>query len=190
MSTIVRLPKTAVSEFDLPRVCVATGATEGVTYHKVSFQFVPVWARMSVAFCGIIGFVIMALNTRRVQAEMPFTDAAFAHYKRARIIPAVIIVAGVPLMILPMLIDPDAVLLGFLMFIAAVIGAVVYAQAVTKHAGPVCKEIDEETITLELPNDDAARAFEARLHASPAAPSAPDRDRYDDQLDRELSRMG
>ena len=90
MSTIVRIPKNAVSEFDLPRVCVATGATEGVGYHKVTFQFVPMWARLSVAFCGIVGLVIMMLNTRRVQAEIPFTHEAFKAYKRARIVPALI----------------------------------------------------------------------------------------------------
>lgn len=167
MSTIVRLPKTAVSEFDLPRVCVATGATEGVTYQKVTFTFVPMWARLSVAFCGLIGVVLMMLNTRRVEAEIPFTQEAFARYKRARVIPLAIILGGLALMFVPMAISPDLILIGAVVFFAAVIGGVVYAQTVTKQSGPICKEIDEQTLTIELPNDAAARAFEARLAGQP-----------------------
>lgn len=163
MSTTVRLPKTAVSEFDLPRVCVATGATEGVSYHKVKFQFVPMWARLSVAFCGLIGVVLMLLNTRRVEAEIPFTDEAFARFKRARIIPAILIVAAIPLIFLPMAIDPELIILGVLAFFAVVIGAVIYAQVVTKQAGPLCKEITDAEIVLDIPNEGAARAMESRV---------------------------
>ena len=173
MSTTVRLPKTAVSEFDLPRVCVATGATEGVSYHKVKFQFVPMWARLSVAFCGLIGVILMLINTRRVEAEIPFTDEAFAKFKRARVIPAVLIVGAIPLIFVPMLIDPDLIVLGLVAFVAGVIAAVVYAQAVTRHAGPMCKEITEDAILLEIPNDDAARAMESRvMGGGPPAPNA------------------
>lgn len=173
MSTTVHLPKTAVSEFDLPRVCVATGATEGVSYRKVKFQFVPLWARLSVAFCGLIGVVLMLINTRRVEAEIPFTDEAWGRFKRARIIPAVLIVGAIPLIFLPMAVDPDLILLGLVGFVAIVIGAVVYAQVVTRQAGPMCKEITEESLVLEIPNEDAARAIEARVTGGGApAPNA------------------
>src|SRR5262245_51538809 len=120
---VVHLPKDAVTEFDIPRVCVATGATEGVRYQKVTFSFIPMWARMSVAFCGVIGIVLMLMNTRRVEADIPFTDEAYAKWKRARIIPAAIIVLAIPLIFFPLLIDESLILLGLFAFIAALIGA-------------------------------------------------------------------
>ncbi len=174
MSTTVTLPKNAVSQFDLPKVCVATGATEGISYHKVKFQFVPMWARLSVAFCGLIGVVLMLINTRRVEAEIPFTDEAYARFKRSRIVPVFLILGAIPLMFLPMLIDEDLIILGALAFIAMVIGAVVYAQVVSRSAGPICKEITEDSIILEIPNEDAARAMDARLMGggAPPAPNA------------------
>ncbi|MBZ0117810.1 MAG: hypothetical protein K8H88_12480 [Sandaracinaceae bacterium] len=162
---VVHLPKTAVSEFDMPRVCVTTGATEGVTFQKVTFTFVPLWARLSVAFCGLIGVILMLVSTKRVQAEIPFTDAAYSKWKMAKIIPALIIVGGIPLIFLPMLIDEDLAMVGLLAFIAAVIGAVVYAVTVTKAAGPFCKEITEDTLILEIPSDAAAEAMSKRLGA-------------------------
>lgn len=45
MATTIAIPKEAVTEFDMPRVCVATGATEGVEYRRVKFSFVPMWRR-------------------------------------------------------------------------------------------------------------------------------------------------
>lgn len=168
MATSVTLPKEAVTEFDLPRVCVATGATEGVEYKRVKFSFVPMWARMSVAFCGLIGVVLMMMNTRRVEAEVPFTAEAWSRWQRAKIIPAAIILGGIPLIFLPILVDPDFAPIGFIAFFAAVIAGVVYAATVTKSAGPICKNIDEGTITLDIPSAEAAEAIEARLAGAPA----------------------
>ena len=173
MPTTVVLPKTAVTEFDLPRVCVATGATEGVQYRKVKFTFIPMWARMSVAFCGLIGVILMMLNTRRVEADVPFTDDAWTRYQRAKWVPLVLILGGIPLMILPVLISPDLALVGFVAFLAIVIGAVVYATTVLKEAGPLCKNIDEESITLDIPNAEAAAAIEQRLAGGGRAAEAP-----------------
>lgn len=163
MTTTITIPKEAVTEFDMPRVCVATGATEGVEYHRVKFSFVPMWARMSVAFCGLIGLILMALNTRRVEAEIPFTAEAWTRYQRAKIVPVVIILASLVLLVVPLMIDPDLALVGFVAFFAAVIGAVVYAVTVMKSSGPICKNIDETSITLEIPDAEAARAIEERL---------------------------
>jgi hypothetical protein len=163
MSRTLRLPKNAVSEFDLPRVCVATGETEGVSYQKVTFTFVPLWARLSVGFCGIIGIILMIVNTKKVEAEIPFTDAAFRTFKVARIVPLALILGAVALMVVPIVIDPELVLFSIVVFVAGLVAAIIYIQAVTRPSGPMVKEIDDEFITLEIPNDEAARAIEERV---------------------------
>jgi hypothetical protein len=185
---VVHLPKSAVSEFDIPKVCVATGATDGVRYQKVKFTFVPMWARMSVAFCGIIGVILMLVNTRRVEADIPFTDEAYAKWKRAKIIPAILIVGAIPVIFLPMLVDEQLILLGLIGFLAIVIGAVVYAQTVMKQTGPFVKEITEDTLVIEIPSDEAAAAIDRRLGGN-ESPKAYRRDDLDERLEAELAKI-
>jgi hypothetical protein len=165
MGTTIHLPKRAMTEYDLPRVCVATGATDGVSFKKVTFQFTPLWARLSVAFCGILGVVLMLVNTKRVEADVPFTDAAFAKYKRDKLVPGLLVVGGLVPLFAGLVFgaeEPSVLLVGFGLFFALLIGAVVYVQTVTRESSPICKGITEQEVTLELPSHDAAMAFVER----------------------------
>lgn len=159
----IRVPKKAMTRFDLPAVCLATGKSEGVEYHKTTFQFIPMWARLSVVFCGLIGVILMLVATKRVEAEIPMTAEAFAAWSRAKKILIALILVAVAIMIVPMLIDPELIVVGIGAGFLLLIGAIVYSVVALKNSGPVCKEIDEETITLDVPSPEAASAIEARL---------------------------
>lgn len=139
---------------ELPPVCVATGATEGVEYYPVKFQYVPWWARF---FFGAIG---AALAARKADVMVPFTPEAHKRYKRAQWMPAVIIIGGMLLAFLPMAISSSLAAVGALGFIAAIVAGLVYAMTVTKTSGPICKYMDDAGITLVIPNEVAADAIE------------------------------
>jgi hypothetical protein len=190
----VRIPKTAVTRFDLPPVCVATGATTGVSYQKLAFAYVPMWARLSVVFCGLIGVILILVNTQRVHAEVPFTDAAFAAYRRGKAIVAALIAAAFLPLIGGLLVAADALLIGLVLFVALLVAAAIYATVVLKNLGPTCKEIDSAHIRLAIPSEAAANAIVERLGLGPggaaagAAKSADD-DEYDRRLQAELDRI-
>lgn len=187
VSTVVEIPRQAVTRFDLPEVCLVTGATEGVRYRETSFVFVPIWARLSVAFCGLIGLVVMAVSTKRARAELPFTDEAWQAWVRAKRIVGVLFFCAFAVLAVPLL-DLSPLLPGLVGFVAVLIAAVIYSMTALKGAGPMCKYIDDRIVTLEIPSEDAAVAIEKRLglgehaalagEATPAEPS--------DELDRKL----
>src|SRR5689334_22049898 len=98
---IVKLPKKAVTRFDLPPVCVVTGKTEGVDYHKTTFQFIPMWARMSVVLCGLLGVILMFATMKRAEVEVPMTADANQGWKRAKLITALLIIGALVVMFVP-----------------------------------------------------------------------------------------
>jgi len=187
---IVRIPKNAVTKFDLPAVCVVTGGDQGVTYKPITFQWVPLWARLSVAFCGIIGLIAMLVSTKRVRAEMPFNEGAYGAWKRKQWIGGGLVLASFPVLLLALL-EPEWLLLGLGGFFALFVAGLAYLIAVARRAGPMCREIDDTHITLELPSEAAAQAFSARLGLDAAAlpGSSEGLDEYDARIDEELSRL-
>src|SRR5689334_19632416 len=128
----VKIPRQAVTRFDLPKVCLTTGATEGVEYHKTTFQFIPMWARMSVALCGLIGLILMLVTTKRAEVEIPMTPDAYSAWKRHKVIMIVLLLASVATLIVPLLIDEDLVFVGLIAGGAGIIGSIVYALTVVK----------------------------------------------------------
>ena len=190
----LRLPRKALTRFDLPPVCLATGAVDGVTYHKTRFVFVPLWARLSVAFCGLIGVILMLVSTQRADAEVPFTSEAFAAWKRAKVLTVMLVLASLVPLFAGLLLMDSMLLVGIIAFVALLVGAVVYSQTVLKTLGPICKSIDADTIVLAIPSEVAADAIAKRLGvgpdgAVPALAIAPAGDKYDRQLEAELDRM-
>ena len=139
---------------ELPPVCVATGATDNVQHYQLKFQFTPFWARF---FFGAIG---MLLFSKKTEIMVPFTPEAHAKYKRSQWMPAVIIIGGVVLGAMFMALGSSMALVGGLAMVAAIVGGLIYALVVTKSAGPMCKHMDDATLTLEIPSDLAADAIE------------------------------
>lgn len=190
----LRLPRKALTRFDLPPVCLATGAVDGVTYHKTRFVFVPLWARLSVAFCGLIGVILVLVSTQRADAEVPFTEEAFAVWKRAKMVTVALVLGSLVPLVGGLLLMDSTLLVGIVAFLAVLVGAVVYSQTVLKGLGPICKSIDADSIVLVVPSEAAADAINKRLGlgpdgTAPALAPVPPGDKYDQQLEAELDRM-
>lgn len=190
-----------MTRFDLPEVCLATGAAEGVRYRPATFVFVPLWARLSVVFCGLVGIVVMLVSMKRVRAELPFTEEAWDAWVRAKRVSAGLVVAAVVSLVVAVLLDYRFAMPGLVAFVALLVAAVAYSLTVVKQAGPLCKGIDDRVVTLELPNELAAEAIEKRLglgaHGASATSAAgeggasvdPDEDELDRKLQAELDAM-
>ena len=65
-----------MNDFDLPKICVISGAKDNVVFKDVKFSWVPPWARL-------FGVLIQALVARRAAGKLPFTEEAHKRYKGA-----------------------------------------------------------------------------------------------------------
>jgi hypothetical protein len=183
----LELPRSAVTKFDLPAVCVATGATEGVEHRRTTFTFIPMWARLAVPLCGLVGLIAMLVTMKRAEVELPFTAEAYSLWRRTQIITAVLLVSGVGVLFAGIAVEE--LIFGLVAFLAVVAGAIAYAHLVGKGTGPSVKEITDHKLVIQIPNDQAADAIEARLGLGAFAKPAPADagDKYERQLDQELA---
>lgn len=193
----VRIPKNELTEFDLPRVCVVTGATERVDFFPVSFQFIPRWSVIFYLFCGPIGyFVAMMLLRKTAAGKLPFTTEAHARMKQTRVIVALAIVGLLVVGIgggvaLGSTMSGDSGPLAILVTIVVAVLAIIPLAIYSRKLGPACVEIDDVDVTLDLPSEEAARQIESRLRVGAKATGetakvGPFRDPLDEQIDREL----
>lgn len=190
--SVVQIPRT-VRDGEIPAICVATGATEGVRFRPMSLQFVPLTARLALGLCGIVGIIVF-LNMRQVaKLALPFTDAAWQRYTWAKRVSACLLVAAVaPIIVVlfphtPRLLALQLAVAAFVLFVVA---AVVHYLTVTRHCAPLCTDINPDYIALDVPNDSAANAirakFEGAFTSRSASADGAERDARDDELDREL----
>lgn len=195
----ITIPVKELTQFDLPAVCVVTGAREGVVFRKVQFVWIPPVARMLAVACGLVGVVAMLAMQKRVHGELPFSDAGWERWRSGKILVAVGVVACVALVALGAYTFSVASLeMGGLVMITGIV-ALVAAALLAKGRGPACKRIGDDDIELELPSADATAAFEERLRLGVSAPLPPDasveeraaadRDIYDRKLDDELRNL-
>lgn len=160
----VSIPIKELTPYDLPPVCVVTGAREGVTFKKVKFQWVPPMARFLVVFCGLVGVVAMLVMQKRAEGELPFSEEGWARWRSGKML----VGGGLVGFLLALFSGLFAMstrsgeafglvlmLLGFVVLVVALVMA--------RGRGPACKKIEDDTIELELPSADAASAFEERL---------------------------
>lgn len=150
-----------LSPFDLPRVCVATGATAGVEFRRVDFSWVPWWTWL-VLVCNVVLYLIVAGMTRRhVRGELPFTDEAWRRWRFARIVFRIAFVAmlvgfGLGFVLMARGDAGWAVLV----FLASLVGPVGAHRLLVRPRGPVCERIEPDRLVLALPSANAASAFE------------------------------
>ena len=209
MGTQVVIPKNELTEFDLPRICVVTGATDDVEFHDVTFQYIPPAARAFAAFCGPIGYLVaMSLMRKTATGKLPFVASAHDQWKTMRVVLPLglvgLIVAAVAAFAFGMSSAPSGSLVLIAVLLVVAIGGALGMAFWLKQIGPAVISIDDTHVTLELPSADAAAAFETRLHAAAVAkpdtdddasddddepappPRADGRDALDDELDAEL----
>ncbi|MBX5482766.1 MAG: hypothetical protein IRZ16_13135 [Myxococcaceae bacterium] len=58
MAQLVDSPNNELNEFDLPRTCIATGATDGVVFKPVKFAWYPKWPLIFVPITLAIAIIL------------------------------------------------------------------------------------------------------------------------------------
>lgn len=165
MSADVVIPKNELSEFDLPRVCVITGQTEGISFKPVKFAWYPRWLLIFLPFAALIVLLIAMALTKRAKGTLPFSEEGWARWQRSKLLfglsflgTIVILVGGIAVFAgrsdgIPILVS---------VLLATLVPVVTYF-AVVRGRVPQVQRIDERNITLSLPSESAAATITAHL---------------------------
>ncbi len=164
----VELPINEMTKFDLPPICVISGGTENVTFRPVKFQWYPRW--VAVFGCApLIMVILMLALMRKAKGELPFSDAGWESWRRAKLALGVSLGAMMALLAAGVVLLETDSALGLLLIGLSVVQLVVVSFALVKGKGPQCAKIDKEQIVLKLPSAEAADRIRAHLVAGKAA---------------------
>jgi hypothetical protein len=152
------LVKRSFGKKDLPRICVITGATEGIAFMPVEFRYAELVDGRS--------------QSHTLKLVLPFTVAAHQRWQRSRTIVAAMAFALFVLVCLPttyfLMADPwelgparkAVIVLGAFVLLAAFLLARALLIKLGLFAGPRLEEVRPDgRIALEIPSEEAARAF-------------------------------
>lgn len=160
----ITIPENELSEFDLPRVCVVTGASQDVVFKDVKFQWFPRWVAVFILFNVIIFAVIALILTKRVKGKLPFTEDAFSAWKRGQLFfglsifgAIVLFIAGI--MVMAAMDSP----VGLLVWVAAIALPVFVGIKFVKGKSVSCTRIADGQVTLKIPSDSAAQSLRDHL---------------------------
>jgi hypothetical protein len=163
MATTVELALNEMTEFDLPRVCVVSGATSGVVFKDVKFQWYPRWIG-AFGVAPFIMIILMATLSRRAQGKLPFTEEAWDAWQRAKLLLGLSLCGGLALMVLSsFLFSKELVAAGFICIAFAIALPVSVGITQLRGRGVTCVKIEKSSIHLKIPSDEAARHFSRHL---------------------------
>ncbi len=173
--TPITLPIAEMNSIDLPPVCVVTGAQTDVKFHKVKFAWYPQWvaALILVPYGGLLlAAVVAAVLTKRAKGELPFSEAAWSHWRLGKILTVLAVVLLLASLIGGIiLLATNSSGLGALTLLLGVVVPLI-AAVIFGRWGPQPVKITEQEITLNLPSAEAAAAIRDHLHAGrPAQPA-------------------
>ncbi|XXF78697.1 hypothetical protein P2318_02765 [Myxococcaceae bacterium GXIMD 01537] len=173
MAHLVTVPEGELSSFDLPRVCVVTGETEGVEFRPVKFSWYPRWVMLLVLFNLLIAAIVAMALTKKVKGELPFSEAAWTAWKRGQALFALSCVLAIAAFVggIALLVGDNGGL-GVAAMVLAIALPVGVGVAFLANRGPVVQRIADGTITLKLPSAQAAHRIELHLAAGSQRPRA------------------
>lgn len=160
---LVTIPGNEMNQFDLPRVCLLSGATQDVVFKEMKFQYIPPWAR-------IFGALIQVLVARKAKGELPFSEESWKAMKSGQLLFGLSIVGTI------VVLSAGGVASGalenpapfFLSLIAAIALPIVVYQLKLKGRSVRCTNIEKTgEVTLDIPSPEAASMIERHLSGSP-----------------------
>jgi hypothetical protein len=162
---VVQIPVNELTQFDLPKVCVVTGRTDGVVFKPVKFQWYPRWIAV-FAFAPLIMVIVMMALMRRVKGELPFTEEAHAAWRKGQLMLTLSIVGAFVLFFGAMgAFGNNVPVLGLLM-LAAAVGTPIFVGVRVRGRGVSCLKIADGSIALKIPNEGAAMQLSEHLRGS------------------------
>lgn len=168
----VEIPSGELNEFDLPAICVVTGARQGVVFKPVKFSWYPRWIGFLVLFNLLIALIVASVMTKRVKGTLPFTEEAWSLWKRGQVIMGLSAAATIGLLVaaIALLASNGSESLGMVALISAVALPVAAWFFFLRGRGPQVRRIDKERIALAIPSAPAAHAITGHFLAGLRAP--------------------
>jgi hypothetical protein len=160
----VVLPADELNEFDLPRVCVITGQTEGVEFKPVKFAWYPRWIVALVIINVLIAAIVASILTRRVKGQLPFTEEAYKRWRMGRVYFGLSFLVALGLFVGGILVLDTRVpeLSGAFMLVAVAI-PIAAGLIFVRNKGPAVQRIEDGQITLKLPSEEAVIRLQEHL---------------------------
>jgi hypothetical protein len=128
-------------------VCMKCGARDGLMARKAKFSWTPMWARLSVIFCTILGAIAIMVTTKRAELSVPLCASCNAGWSKATsatIGGVVLLVAGI--FSFRLFDEPAIGGVVFFVALAAFIGILVgFARPKMLHA----EKIDDQFVELK-----------------------------------------
>jgi uncharacterized integral membrane protein len=166
--TEISIPDNEMNQFDLPRVDVVTGTTDGVVFKPVKFQWYPRWVAVFVV--APLLFIIVALvMMRRTKGELPFTEASYSAWRLGRVAQVLAIVGALLGFVAGAALLDRSGALGGLVMLASVAVPIVVALTLVQGKGPRVVRIAKGFTVLQVPSAAAAAAFQEHLTAGDVA---------------------
>ena len=140
---------------DFPSVCIKCGSHQGVERRAAKFQWTPMWARMSIILCALVGLIAMAITTKRAELQLPLCPPCNKRWTAARnaLIGGVIALVA-SIVALRLGDDPQA----FLPLIGVlIVGFIVVSLAYVKPRMLQVRKIDDQFVELKGCHQGAAQ---------------------------------
>ncbi|WNG50613.1 hypothetical protein F0U60_45675 [Archangium minus] len=172
------LPANEMNEFDLPRVCIVTGQTEGVVFKDVKFSWYPRWVSLFVVLNVLIAALIAFALTKRAKGQLPFTEDAWKQWKRGQllfgfsVVLAIVLCMGSFFLLMSGLRENGTPGLGAPGIVLAFALPITVWFLFLRNKGPLVERIAEGQVTLKIPSDFAADTIARHLVAGQALPGA------------------
>lgn len=162
------IPVNEVNAFDLPPVCLLTGATTDVSFQPVKFSWYPRWIALFAPLALLPVAILAWILTRRVAGQMPFSTGAYARWRRGKLLftlslfgMIVILIGGSAVMVSA---TSDEALGAFFLAILGAIALPIVVWAVTLRGRDVkVVEISKTHLTVEIPNAEVAQRVTRHL---------------------------
>jgi len=67
----------------LPDICIKCGSKQGIVRRQTKFQWTPVWARLSIIFCTLLGLILMLVTTKKGNLPLPLCQPCNTRWGQA-----------------------------------------------------------------------------------------------------------
>ncbi len=164
----IEIPAGELNSFDLPKVCVMTGATDStVEFRKVKFQWHPRWVFALILVNLLIMAIVAQIMTKRVQGELAFSEAAWKRWRLWKVLAVFAalgmvfgIIGGVVLTIDEPAAGISVTVLAFALGLTGII--------MGQRAGPQVVSIKDNVLTLKITNPEVSSRYQQQLRVGRA----------------------
>lgn len=146
----VTLPLVCVNAFDLPPVCVVTGASDDIVWRKTKVRYTPPWVFALILVHIVVAAVVGTILSRKATLELPYAREAYRSLRRHRIILLVASCLSVVLLIGGFMLTwaTENIPLGVTVMLGPLIATILYGAIVVSPRTPRARSMTDTHVTL------------------------------------------